>query len=170
MKKGLFIIILSIILSACVVPAFSCWIGLSAGMLVGASDLVVEATVKLPEDIAKTMDGGTILKLRAKEDVIVPVTFVINEVITNKDILDEDQKEIIVDVLIMGTGTSKSSIDFDYILSEGENTIFFFTKTDTGLRLMNYPTYKLSKDANGVYKDGFGDVLSETDLIFMNKK
>jgi len=155
MKKGLFIIILSIILSACIVPAFSCWIYLSPNDLVKQSDLAIEATVKFPEDIAKTMeDGDTILKLKAKEDVIVPVTFVINRVVKNNDVLEEDQKEIIVDVLIMGTGREFwISTDFDYVLSEGEQAVFIFTKTDKGLRLIDYPTYKLPKSFIGELKE-----------------
>jgi len=148
MKKFAFIYV--ILMLACVVPAFSCWIYLSPEILVGKSDLVIEATVKLPEDIAKTMeDGDTILKLQATENVIVPVTFVINEVIKNDDAIEENQTEITVDVKITGTGIIKSCRHVDYVLSEGEKAIFLFIKTEEGFRLTYYPTYKLSRDDSG---------------------
>ena len=153
MKKFAFIYV--VLMLACVVPAFSCWIYLSPNDLVKRSDLAIEATVKFPDDIAKTMEeGDTILKLKAKEDVIVPVTFVINRVVKDNGILEKDQKEIVVDVLIMGTGREFwISTDFDYVLFEGEQAVFIFTKIGEGLRLINYPTYKLPKSFIGELKE-----------------
>ena len=153
MKK--FAFICAVLLLICVLPAFSLWVYLSVDELIERSDLVAEATVKLPEEIAKNMEeGDTILKLRTEKDVIVPVTFIVNEIIKNNDVLDENQTEITVDVPVIGTGGySGSSASVDHVLSEGEKAVFFFKKTDKGLGLIYYPTYKLSKDDNGLYKD-----------------
>ena len=159
MKKGLFVIVLSILMSTCVVPVFSCWVYLQPDNLVEWSDLVIEATVKLPEGITvSTSNNWTGLKLKGQEDAIYPATFVVNEIVKNNGILAENQTEITI-------GTEKelwSFYMFDYMLSEGEKAVFFFIKTDKGLRLIDYPTYKLSKDENGLYKDDSGHFLGET--------
>ena len=164
MKKFAFIYVL--LLFACVVPAFSCWVYLQPDKLVEWSDLVVEATVKLPEGITVCTSNNRIgLKLQGQEDAIYPVTFVVNEIIKNNGILAENQTEITI-------GTERelwTFYMFDYMLSEGEKAVFFFTKTDAGLRLMDYPTYKLSKDESGLYKDESGHFLGETLAITEQK-
>jgi len=156
MKNFAFIYVL--LLFACVVPAFSIWAYLPPEELIKSSDLVIEATVKLPSEITETLNDGkyngeytkTTYNDKLETDVICPVTFVIKDVVKDSGILKENETEINVDVLILGTKTKRwCTATVDYVLSENETAVYFFTKTDDGVKLIHYYIYKMYKDEAG---------------------
>ena len=139
----------------CVIPTFSVWAYLSPMELYNSSEVVAEATVKLPKNIAKRIGkDGTILDLQSKLDIVVPVTFVLKNVLKGQDILKNGQNKIEMDIVI-----EKEDSEYicgrtvGYRLSDGETAIFLFDKTEKGLRLKHYPTYSLDRDFQNADKN-----------------
>ena len=153
-----FTFIYALLLLVCIVPAFSIWAYWPPEELIKQSDLVIEATVKLPSEITEILNDGTYNFSKDKTtynnkfetDIIFPVTFSIKDVIKDSGILKKNQTEIDVDVLVLGTKTQRwCTVTVDYILSENETAVYFFTKTDNGVKLIHYYIYKMYKDEDG---------------------